>query len=237
MRKTFILVAGLAVLLGACGTGAEQRAAGAGGETGPKGSTATTVPSDPTSYAAQEWATFLLADLPVRFWELEDKLVDAYNSSLAYAILRSSTKGYRMEVSPLIHEMGEYMQSLAPAVGILEAAGRAGARDNDLADLAPELVMFHSALAERLEALREMHGATLALDGDRWDLVAPQLRADPFPQSFVCAYFSIAAEGRWSSRLPGPTNAAIARGPGIFRCDEPEYGADDDAEDSADSDA
>ena len=237
MRKTFILVAGLAVLLGACGTGAEQRAAGAGGETGPKGSTATTVPSDPTSYAAQEWATFLLADLPVRFWELEDKLVDAYNSSLAYAILRSSTKGYRMEVSPLIHEMGEYMQSLAPAVGILEAAGRAGARDNDLADLAPELVMFYSALTERLEALREMHGATLALDGDRWDLVAPSLRADPFPKSWVCAYFSIAAEGRWSSRLPAATNDAIARGPGIFRCDEPEYPIDDDTEDAEDSDA
>jgi hypothetical protein len=82
-----------------------------------------------------------------------------------------------------------------------------------------------------------MHGATLALDGDRWDLVAPSLRADPFPKSWVCAYFSIAAEGRWSSRLPAATNDAIARGPEIFRCDEPEYGTDDDAEDSADSDA
>lgn len=237
MRKSIVLVAGLAALLGACGTGAEQRAAGAGGETGPKGSTATTVPSDPTSYAAQEWATFLLADLPVRFWEMEDKFVDAYNSTTKAVDLAVTTKPYRMEVSPLIRQMGMYIESLQPAVEVLEAAGRAGARDNDLADLAPELVMFHSALTERLEALREMHGATLALDEDRWDLVAPSLRADPFPKSWVCAYFSIAAEGRWSSRLPAATNDAIARGPGIFRCDEPEYPIDDDTEDAEDSDA
>ncbi|MEY4044388.1 MAG: hypothetical protein RL644_656, partial [Actinomycetota bacterium] len=36
MRRSFILAAGLAVLLGGCGAGAEQRAAGAGGMPGPK---------------------------------------------------------------------------------------------------------------------------------------------------------------------------------------------------------
>ena len=47
--------------------------------------TSTTVPADRTSYEAQEWATFRLADLPVRYRDLEDSMLAAYFSQVQFA--------------------------------------------------------------------------------------------------------------------------------------------------------
>ena len=223
MKKSLVAVlVAMVWALAACGGGS------ASAETGVV-ETSTTVPADPTSYAAQEWATFRLADLPVRFYDLEEKFTDAYTSMTRFAYSPDHSRAYRAEVSPLIHEMDTYMDSLQPAIDILNAAAKAGARDNDLADLAPELVMFHSSLTERLADLHELHDATLAFDGDRWDEVASRLQAKPFPFSYVCAYLSIASEGRWASRFTDGVNAAIAHGDKVFECSAAGSGTEDDA--------
>lgn len=226
MKKSAVAVAvALAWALAACGT----RTATA--ETG-VAETSTTVPADRTSYEAQEWATFRLADLPVRYRDLEDSMLRAYFSQVQFA--RSyyapiTPKSYRLEVSSAIHDMDAYMESLRPALDILDAASAAGTRDNDLAALAPELVLFHRGLVERLANLHELHNSTLAMDGDRFEAVREKLSVDPFPVSFVCAYHSMASAAKWTQRLDAATNANIARIPALFGCNgettDPDSGA------------
>lgn len=176
-----------------------------------------TVPTDPTTYEAQEWATFQLVSMPTEFGELEETLSTAYMSA-SYFLSPDFDKAYRMEVSPIIHQLDLLMKEYGPSVDLLEAAGRAGARDNDLADLAPELVMFYKSFESRLANIHELHNATLAFDDARWDAVAERLGNGRIPQSHLCAFYDIASETRWQSRFAYLTKLSVKRGAEIFGC-------------------
>ena len=215
MKKAMVTVLIVAmVALAACGPGSESAGAGAAP------ATSSTVPSDPTTYEAQEWATFRLVTLPTSFGALEESLNNAYNST-GFFYSPSYDKPYRSEVSPIIHQFDVLMGSVGPAVRVLQAAARAGARDNDLADLAPELLLFHESLESRLADIHEFHNATLAFDSDRWDTVSGRLQTGRIPQSFLCAFYAVASEGRWASRFTPEMNESIVRGSEIYGCTEP----------------
>ena len=213
MKKlTVAAVVALAWTLAACG----PRTAAA--DTGAV-ETSTTVPADPTGYAAQEWATFKLADLPVRFYDLEDRMHRAFLSQVQFFFSPHFPKSYRLEVSSAVHDIDAYMASMQQAIDVLDAASAAGTRDNDLADLAPELVLFHRGLVARLADIHEMHNSTLAMDGDRLNAAQDRLHKDPFPRSFVCAYHLMVSAPKWAQRLDAATKANIDRIPALFGCD------------------
>jgi hypothetical protein len=216
MKKSLGAVVLAAAMLAGCGGGT---ATPAGTETtvpGDKG----TVPADPASYAAQEWATFRLVEVPTRFYETEQSY--AY---VSYAVIRGAVSSramdaFRSEATPLLNEFDAYLASLQPAIDVLDKAADAGARDNDLADLAAPLVMFQRAFLGRAELLRDHYKAILSGDPERAAVTEEALYPDPVPQSFLCAYFMIASEPRWTARFSPAMNESITKGTGYFQCNE-----------------
>lgn len=216
MKKSLGAVVLAAAMLAGCG----------GGSATPAG-TETTVPADksavladPATYAAQEWATFRLVEVPTRFYETERSY--AY---VSYAVIRGAVSSramdaFRSEATPLLNEFDAYLASLQPAIDVLDKAADAGARDNDLADLAAPLVMFQRAFLGRAELLRDHYKAILSGDPERAAVTEEALYPDPVPQSFLCAYFMIASEPRWTARFSPAMNESITKGTGYFQCNE-----------------
>ena len=221
MKKTLGTVVLAAAMLAGCGGGTATPApdgteSTVPGDPGDKG----TVPADPASYAAQEWATFRLVEVPTRFYETERSY--AY---VSYAVIRGAVSSramdaFRSEATPLLNEFDAYLASLQPAIDVLDKAADAGARDNDLADLAAPLVMFQRAVLGRAELLRDHYKAILSGDPERAAVTEEALYPDPVPQSFLCAYFMIASEPRWTARFSPAMNESITKGTGYFRCNE-----------------
>jgi hypothetical protein len=221
MKKTLGAVVLAAMILVGCGGGSAAPARVGSdttvpGDPGDKG----TVPADPTSYAAQEWATFHLVELPTRFYEMEEDYAYVSYSALTGAVSSRTMDAFRSEATPVVNGMDKYLASLQPAIDLLAQAAAAGARDNDLADLAPELTMFHRAIAERVRLLRANYNAILSGDPERMGTTLEALNPDPVPQSFVCAYFNIASQSNWSTRFTPAMNESITKGTELFRCND-----------------
>ena len=186
------------------------------GDPGDKG----TVPADPASYAAQEWATFQLVELPTRYFEMEQAYAYVSYSAIRDAVSTRTIDAFRSEATPVMNEIDRYLASLGPAIEVLDKAADASARDNDLSDLAPELTMFHRALLGRAGLLRDNFEAILSGDPERMGTTQEALYPDPVPQSYVCAYFELAAKPRWTARFTPTMNESITKGAEYFRCAE-----------------
>lgn len=221
MRKTFGTMVLAAAMLTGCGGGSTDPAQGGAettvpGDPGDKG----TVPTDPSSYEAQEWATFQLVELPTRYFEMELDYAFASYTVRRDAISTETIDAFRAEAAPVVDGIDKYLASLQPAIDLLDKAADAGARDNDLSDLAPELTMFHRALLGRAGLLRDNFVAILSGDPERIGTTEQALIPDPIPQSFMCAYFELAAMPRWTARFTQSMNESITEGAKSFRCDE-----------------
>ena len=221
MKKTLGTVVLAAAMLAGCGGGTAAPApdgteSTVPGDPGDKG----TVPADPASYAAQEWATFRLVEVPTRFYETERSYAYVSYAAIRGAVSTRTMNAFRSEATPLLDEFDAYLASLQPAIDVLDKAADAGARDNDLADLAAPLVMFQRAFLGRAELLRDHYKAILSGDPERAAVAEEALYSDPVPQSFVCAYFMIASEPRWTARFSPAMNESITKGTGYFRCNE-----------------
>lgn len=221
MKKTLGTVVLAAAMLAGCGGGTATPApdgteSTVPGDPGDKG----TVPADPASYAAQEWATFQLVELPTRYFEMEQSYAYVSYSAVRDAVSTRTIDAFRSEATPVVNGIDKYLASLQPAIDVLDKAADAGARDNDLSDLAPELTLFHRALVDRAALLRANFNAILSGDPERMGTTQEALYPDPIPQSFVCAYFALASLPRWTGRFTAEMNEAITKGAGYFRCNE-----------------
>lgn len=221
MKRTLGTMVLAAAMLAGCGGGTATPApdgteSTVPGDPGNKG----TVPADPASYAAQEWATFQLVELPTRYFEMERSYAYVSYSAVRDAVSTRTIDAFRSEATPVMNEIDRYLASLQPAIDVLGKAADAGARDNDLSDLAPELTMFHRALLGRAELLRDNFAAILSGDPERMGTTQEALYPDPIPQSFVCAYFTLASKPRWTARFTPTMNESITKGEEYFRCAE-----------------
>lgn len=222
MKKTLGTVVLAAAMLAGCGGGTatptpDGTESTVPGEPADKG----TVPADPASYAAQEWATFQLVELPTRYFEMEQSYAYVSYAAIRGAVSNRTMNAFRSEATPVVNGIDEYLASLQPAIDVLDKAADAGARDNDLSDLAPELTLFHRALVDRAALLRDNFNAILSGDPERMGTTQEALYPDPVPQSFVCAYFALASLPRWTGRFTAEMNESITKGAGYFRCNEP----------------
>ena len=111
MKRTLGTMVLAAAMLAGCGGGTATPApdgteSTVPGDPGSKG----TVPADPASYAAQEWATFQLVELPTRYFEMEQSYAYVSYADIRGAVSNRTMNAFRSEATPVVNGIDEYLE-------------------------------------------------------------------------------------------------------------------------------